>query len=52
MGLAARPLFPVIWEERFAENLEALRAELGIEPVREGPWSWQSNPLITAALAA
>ena len=52
MGLAARPLFPVIWEERFAENLEALRSELGIEPVREGPWSWQSNPTITAALAA
>ena len=40
MGLAARPLFPVIWEERMEQNLEELRAELGIVPVREGPWSW------------
>ncbi len=52
MGLAAKPLFPVIWEERFAEDLEALRGELGIEAVCEGPWSWQSNPIIAAALAA
>jgi hypothetical protein len=51
MGIRAKPLFPVIWEERMAQNLEKLRSELGIEPVREGPYSWYSNPVITAALA-
>jgi ubiquinone biosynthesis protein Coq4 len=52
MGVAAKPLFPVIWEERMEQNLEELRAELGIEAVKEGPWSWYQNPTITAALAA
>jgi hypothetical protein len=33
------------------QDLEDLRAELGIEPVREGPWSWSSNPSLSAALA-
>lgn len=51
MGIRAKPLFPMIWEERMAQNLEDLRGELGIEPVREGPYSWYSNPVITAALA-
>jgi len=51
MGLKASPLFPVIWEERMGQNLEELRTELGIEPVREGPWSWYSHPAIKAALA-
>jgi len=50
MGLAAKPLFPVIWEERMAQNLEELRAELGIEAMREGPWSWESNPDLRRAL--
>jgi ubiquinone biosynthesis protein Coq4 len=52
MGVAAKPFFPVIWEERMEQNLEELRAELGIEAVKEGPWSWYQNPTITAALAA
>lgn len=51
MGIKAKPLFPVIWEERMEQNLEELRSELGIEPVREGPYSWASNPTIRAALA-
>jgi ubiquinone biosynthesis protein Coq4 len=51
MGIRARPLFPVIWEERMGQNLEELRRELGIEPVREGPYSWYSNPRIAEALA-
>lgn len=51
MGIRAKPLFPMIWEERMAQNLEELRAELGIEPVREGPYSWYSNTTITATLA-
>lgn len=52
MGAGARPLFPVLWEERFEQNLEELRAELGITPVPEGPWSWAATPAIREALAA
>ena len=52
MAEKAKPLFPVLWEERMGQNLEELRAELGIEAVKEGPMSWYSNPSITAALAA
>jgi len=52
MGAEAKPLFPVIWEERMEQNLEELRAELGIEAVKEGPWSWYQNELIMAALTA
>ena len=52
MGVAAQPLFPVIWEERFEQNLEELRTELGITPVREGAWSWAETPGIRQALAA
>lgn len=50
-GAMAQPLFPVIWEERFGQNLEELRAELAITPAREGPWSWAENPAIREALA-
>ena len=32
MGLYAKPLFPVIWEERMEQNLDELRAEMGIIP--------------------
>lgn len=52
IGAEARPLFPVIWEERMEQNLEELRAELGIEAVTEGTYSWQANPALVAALAA
>ncbi|MEB3264501.1 MAG: Coq4 family protein [Synechococcus sp.] len=51
IGAAAQPLFPVIWEERFEQDLEDLRAELGITPVEEGPWSWSATPAIREALA-
>ena len=51
MGLRAKPLFPVIWEERLGQNLEELRQDLGIQPVRDGIYSWASNPAIQAALA-
>ncbi len=51
MGLKATPLFPIIWEDRMAQNLEELRSELGIEPVREGPYSWYSNAAIRDALS-
>jgi ubiquinone biosynthesis protein Coq4 len=52
MGLEAHPLFPVCWEERMEQSLEELRTELGIDPVLEGAYSWHSNPVLTAALAA
>jgi ubiquinone biosynthesis protein Coq4 len=51
MGLGAQPLFPVLWEERFEQNLDELRAELGITPVREGRWSWYETDAIREALA-
>ena len=46
----AQPLFPILWEDHMARNLEELRAELGIEAVKEGPWSWYENPTIRKAL--
>jgi hypothetical protein len=35
MGFAASPVFPVHWEGRMGQDLEDLRRELGIVPVRE-----------------
>ena len=52
MGASASPLFPVIWEERMDQPLDALRKELGITPVQDGPWSWASNETIQAALTS
>lgn len=46
----ARPLFPILWADHMDRNLEELRAELGIEAVRQGPWSWYENPAIQKAL--
>ena len=37
MAAQAKPLFPVLWEQRFEQDLEELRHELGIKAVREGP---------------
>jgi ubiquinone biosynthesis protein Coq4 len=51
MSLEAMPLFPVIWEDQMGRDLEELRAELGIKAVKNGPYSWYSNPQIMAALA-
>jgi ubiquinone biosynthesis protein Coq4 len=52
MGAEAQPLFPVIWEERMGQDLEELRAELGVTAVKEGTFSWYANPSLLAALAA
>jgi len=46
----AQPLFPIHWQDRMEQNLDDLRAELGIQAVTEGPWSWMSQPAIRAAL--
>ena len=50
MGRAAKPLFPVKWEECFELPLEQLRADLKIKPVTEGRWSWYSRPNLRAAV--
>ena len=41
----------MIWEERMGQDLGELRRELGVQAVTEGPWSWASQPQISAALA-
>lgn len=51
MGQAARPLFPVKWEEGFERPIEEWREELKIQPFREGLYSWYSDPILAAAIA-
>ena len=51
MGQAAKPLFPVKWEEGLERPLEEWRQELNIKPVVEGPYSWYSRPELQAAIA-
>lgn len=51
MGQAAKPLFPIKWEEGLDRPLDEWRQELNIQPATEGPYSWYSNPTIMAALA-
>lgn len=48
MGQAAKPLFPVKWEEGFDRPISEWRKELNIQPVMEGPYSWYSNPQLLA----
>ena len=50
MGRAAKPLFPVKWEECWESPLEQLRAELNIKPVTEGKWSWYTRPNLRAVI--
>jgi len=47
----ARPLFALDWPALLSRDLEELRRELGVVPVREGPASWMSRPELMAALA-
>jgi len=51
MGQAAKPLFPVKWEEGLERPLEEWRQELNIKPIVEGPYSWYSRPELQAAIA-
>jgi ubiquinone biosynthesis protein COQ4 len=51
IGQAARPLFPVKWEEGFERPLAAWREELNIRPVTEGVFSWYTRPNLAAAVA-
>ena len=51
MGEAALPLFALDWPSLLERDLEELRRELGIQPVREGLASWYARPELVAALA-
>jgi ubiquinone biosynthesis protein Coq4 len=51
MGQAARPLFPIKWEEGLERPLAEWRRELNIHPVTEGVFSWYSRPNLAAAVA-
>jgi len=44
-------LFALDWPALLSRDLEELRRELGVVPVREGPASWMSRPELMAALA-
>jgi ubiquinone biosynthesis protein Coq4 len=50
IGDAAKPLFALDWPNLLSRDLEELRQELGVEPLREGPGSWYSRPELMAAL--
>ncbi len=50
MGQAAKPLFPVKWEEGLERPLDQWRQELNIKPVMEGFYSWYSFPKARAAV--
>lgn len=51
IGEEAQLLFPIDWHALMEHDLEALRAQLGIRPVREGTMSWHSDPVLAAAVA-
>lgn len=51
IGESARPLFALDWPMLMETNLDCLRQQLGVEPVREGLASWYSRPSLMAALA-
>lgn len=51
MGISAKPLFPVKWEEYFEHPLDEVRKELNIIPATNGAYSWYSNPQIQEAMA-
>lgn len=51
IGDAARPLFALDWPALLHRDLEELRVELGVVPVRDGPASWMSRPELVASLA-
>lgn len=51
IGQAAKPLFPIKWEEGLERPLAEWRTELNIEPVTTGPYSWYAHPTLQAAIA-
>ncbi len=51
IGQAAKPLFPIKWEEGLEKPLDQWREELNIQPVKDGPYSWYSDPKLLEAVA-
>jgi ubiquinone biosynthesis protein Coq4 len=51
IGQAAKPLFPIKWEEGLDRPIAEWRQELNIHPAMEGPYSWYSNPQLLATIA-
>ncbi len=51
MGQAAKPLFPVKWEEGLERPLAEWREELNVHPVTDGIFSWYTRPQLAAAVA-
>jgi ubiquinone biosynthesis protein Coq4 len=51
MGQAAKPLFPIKWEEGFERPLEEWREQLNLKPVTEGIYSWYTRPELAAAIS-
>lgn len=51
MGQAAKPLFPIKWEELFERPIDELRDELNVKPVKEGFYSWYTRPELVEAIA-
>jgi ubiquinone biosynthesis protein COQ4 len=50
MGQAAKPLFPIKWEEGFERPLDEWREELNISPAIDSPFSWYNHPAIKQAV--
>lgn len=51
IGQAAKPLFPIKWEEGFERPIDEWRQELNIKPVTEGFYSWYTRPELANAIA-
>jgi ubiquinone biosynthesis protein COQ4 len=51
MGQAAKPLFPIKWEENLERPLDEWREMLNIKPVLTGPYSWYTRKKIKEAIA-
>lgn len=51
MGEEAQLLFPIDWSSLMDRDLEEVRQQLGIQPVRDGLMSWYSDPVLAAAVA-
>lgn len=51
IGQAAKPVFPIKWEEGLERPIEEWRQELNIQPAKEGPYSWYSHPQLLAAIS-
>ncbi len=51
MGQAAKPLFPIKWEEGLDRPIDQWREELNIKPITEGFYSWYTRPELVEAIS-